>query len=587
MEVNNENIIVGDAQLELFAVGEPEPTHVNWTERMGRAGRFGGRLALGACGAVLGAGVALNLYPHETAIAGVPVEVSVSTFSNTGLSVDTGTLGSVQLPNIDGLPIGVHVAPHNISTTDIANIISDPHAFSVQAKHDFEKQLWPTAIDLGETAAIGGITGAALVEALRVSGLMLSRRYRPGMTKQFEERSFINNATRFTGRATAGTLAFAAAAGMYAVPTYNPNWQGHYRLQGTIADIAQVPSDLNKLAAKDSSAATVAQAYLNLEEQITQPKTKVERLPNAVNILMVSDMHLRDMYPFLGEYIKKYNVQLIINSGDEVEDGTSYDMSPTYIADMKALTAKVPMIWVAGNHDSPTTVAKMRTIPGVIVLGDKSANTDGTYAVHGAMVDAYGLHIAGVPDPRVWGDAGTAVGSGENKVTDSLEVAAMKQATANFNTQNEIDMGITHEPVAVGALQQILRARAMASGHLHAQNSVSSIQQPGYINLNEGSTGLGGIHHYDTSPMEFSILSVAPNCQYTQVVRYQNSDPTTSATGSTVSAVTYYFKPQTVKGSADRTCSTEQGIGPTTSLSGLLPDTQLSPTGTVQAAGGR
>ena len=58
-------------------------------------------------------------------------------------------------------------------------------------------------------------------------------------------------------------------------------------------------------------------------------------------------------------------------------------------------------------------------IPGVTVLGAKSATADG-YTVSASEVEAFGLTIAGVPDPRVYGASG-AYGSNDPPVTDPLE----------------------------------------------------------------------------------------------------------------------------------------------------------------------
>ena len=98
-------------------------------------------------------------------------------------------------------------------------------------------------------------------------------------------------------------------------------------------------------------------------------------------------------------------MKLIVNTGDETEFGTSVELTPTYLDQIADITAKVPMIWLAGNHDSPANIATMHSIPGVIVLGDKARHGT-SYAVTAQSVDAFGLTIAGVPDPRVYGAAG-------------------------------------------------------------------------------------------------------------------------------------------------------------------------------------
>jgi hypothetical protein len=85
----------------------------------------------------------------------------------------------------------------------------------------------------------------------------------------------------------------------------------------------------------------------------------------------------------------------------------------------------------------------------------------------------------------------------------------------------------------------------------------------------EGSTGAGGLDNIvrgaDRPPIEFSIESVAANCEFTRVIRFQIHTPETptvdqaAAYGDDVTASTVYFSPQ--KLAADRLCSTSLGIG--------------------------
>ena len=64
------------------------------------------------------------------------------------------------------------------------------------------------------------------------------------------------------------------------------------------------------------------------------------------------------------------------------------------------------MLWLGGNHDSPQVAGIMSSIPGVTVLGTKAATSDG-YRITAGIVHAFGLTIAGVPDPRSTADPAT------------------------------------------------------------------------------------------------------------------------------------------------------------------------------------
>jgi hypothetical protein len=253
------------------------------------------------------------------------------------------------------------------------------------------------------------------------------------------------------------------------------------------------------------------------------------------------------------------------------------------------------MIWLAGNHDSPDVEALLRAIPGVTVLGGKTRTADG-YAVTADEVDAFGLTIAGVPDPRVYGGPG-AYGSDASDVVDPLERRAVDQAVGTGRPDGSASAGpttaspaatatagpssgsatrgpaydifATHEPVAAQELRKVLpgRIRQTNAGHTHHQNASGSIQDGhGAIDLVEGSTGAGGLDNIvrgtDRPPIEFSIESVSSTCQFTRVVRFQiapSADSSTQAYGDDVTASTIYLRPQDVP--AGRECGSRLGVG--------------------------
>jgi hypothetical protein len=230
----------------------------------------------------------------------------------------------------------------------------------------------------------------------------------------------------------------------------------------------------------------------------------------------------------------------------------------------------------------------------VTVLGSKTADGDG-YQVTAGQVDAYGLTVAGLSDPRVYGASG-AYGSDDTKVTDPLErravdgaisgIAGSAASTSDGTAEGSgssaaaadpaYDIFATHEPVAADRLREQLpeQIRETVAGHVHKQNDPGDLQKSGSgITLVEGSTGAGGLDNIargsQRPPIEFSIESVAPDCQFTRVVRFAiaSSTPTAAsaaeaatpqAFGDDVTASTIYFTPQHIAG--DRTCSADLGI---------------------------
>jgi hypothetical protein len=132
----------------------------------------------------------------------------------------------------------------------------------------------------------------------------------------------------------------------------------------------------------------------------------------------------------------------------------------------------------------------------------------------------------------------------------------------------QFDIFGTHEPVAAKELLKDLpgQIRENVAGHLHAQNAENTVQTGNEINLVEGSTGAGGLDAMNSNPppVEFSIESVAANCQFSKIVRFQltgvvtAADTTSSTYGQHVTASTIYFQPQDVP--AVRLCQTSEGI---------------------------
>jgi hypothetical protein len=137
-----------------------------------------------------------------------------------------------------------------------------------------------------------------------------------------------------------------------------------------------------------------------------------------------------------------------------------------------------------------------------------------------------------------------------------------------------VDVFLAHEPVAADEVREVLPGvvRQTVSGHTHAQNDSDELQDDdGAIDLVEGSTGAGGLDNIvrgeERPPTEFSIESVAADCQFTRIVRFSIRSAGPAATGAAspqafgddVTASTVYFRPQEID--ADRTCGTDLGVG--------------------------
>jgi hypothetical protein len=524
----------------------------------------------------------LQAFPYHATVQGVPFEIQGSLFTRTGLSADT-TLGNWEFPEVSGVPFGVHVSPEDVDVLELTRLANgDLPAFVQRLQVDFTAQLPRIAAWLVGEFLLGLAIGLAVAAAIN-----MSVRYLRGRPRRARE-------LRYRALEGAVAVAVTGVVAVYGALTYNPHWVRESRLTGTLGAAQLFPAQLSAYYTQQSKALDVLGSVVGIQAAL-QAQIENEQTPQtALRIMYVSDMHLAANWPLVGQYATNYGVDLIIDTGDESEFGTREELTASYLDGLRGVTATTPVLWIAGNHDSPATVEIMRAVRGVTVLGTKTATADG-YSVTAGIVQAYGLTIAGLSDPRVYGASG-AYGADDRSVVDPLQQDAVHAAVGADATtadgaatssaapggdgsaaRRPIDIFAVHEPVAAEALREALPGviRQTASGHVHKQNGSDEIQQGGTaIDLVEGSTGAGGLDNIvrgnKRPPIEFSIESVGEDCQFTRVIRFSiaastDTGTTADATGTTpgaygddVTASTVYFRPQDI--AADRSCGTQLGI---------------------------
>lgn len=186
--------------------------------------------------------------------------------------------------------------------------------------------------------------------------------------------------------ALAGTLTVGILlAGSYT--TYNagkfknPEFDGALKVAPWAISLAGEAID--KIETLSSKMEMVAGNVHQLFSQIDKLQPFGEDRKGLVKVLHVSDIHNN---PAALVYIQRiaglFGVDMIIDTGDITDYGT-----PLESLLLERLSGiKAPYLFVPGNHDSPETVKKMSSIPGVTVL-------DGSTAV------VKQLRIMGVADP--------------------------------------------------------------------------------------------------------------------------------------------------------------------------------------------
>jgi predicted MPP superfamily phosphohydrolase len=516
---------------------------------------------VGLC--LLSVNAMLRAFPYRGDVAGVHIRAQGTLFTRPGLSADT-SFGSWEFPDVDGLPIGVHVSPVNV---DVLALHGD-RTWSNMTVHDL-RQAFLAKAPLMTAWLVGEALLGVLLGLVLAMSFSMAWRYLHGHARHEDE-------LRVRVGEFSAALALLSLITLYGVFTFNPDWTKHSRVTGTLGAVQLFPTQLEKFYNRQSKVYDVLGAVVGIQARLQQ-QIDTSRTPDtALDIMFISDVHLAAVYPLIKQYAENFGVDLIVNTGDESEFGTRAELTSTFVRSIEDLTSRIPMLWVAGNHDSPDTVQVMSGIKGVTVLGGKTKSPDGSFAVTASKVDALGLTVAGVADPRVYGASGAA-GADVDSVTDPLEKAAMASAVAGIagepSAARRFDIFATHAPVAVDELARLLpdQIRQLNAGHVHAQNSIDDItHQRGQLRLIEGSTGAGGLDNIDRNaappPIEFSIESVSSTCQFTKVQRFQVADPAAARDPSAalqrgeVTVSTVYFEAQHLPSS--RHCGSDLGVGP-------------------------
>jgi predicted MPP superfamily phosphohydrolase len=499
----------------------------------------------------------LHSFPYHATVEHVPFRVQGTILHHPGLSAET-TFGNWEFPAVDGLPFGVHLTPENVDLLQLARAANPDATSYARALQDGIADQRPRILIWLLVETILGL-GLGLAAAAAIN---MALRYLRGLPRRVDELAH-------RGRQLAVATAVIGLVALFGVITYNPHWVRQSRLTGTLAAAQLFPDQLSSYYQQRSKAFDVLGSVVGIQAALQAQIDSGQTPDTAYRVMFISDLHLAAVYPLVAQYAKNYDVKLIVNTGDESEFGTAAELTPDYVAAIANLTKTIPMLWLAGNHDSPEVERLMSKIRGVTVLGDKTATASG-YSVSAGSVDAFGLTIAGLPDPRVYGGP-DAYGSNDDATTSALERSAVDAAVDDSTGDAQrYDIFATHEPVAAAELRKQLPAaiRQTNSGHLHAQNKSTDIQHGSSIDLVEGSTGAGGLDNLvrgqSAPPIEFSIESVAPNCEFTRVLRFQitspepSSESTPQAYGDDVTVSTVYFRPQNV--AANRVCDTALGI---------------------------
>ncbi|WP_350345029.1 metallophosphoesterase [Proteinivorax tanatarense] len=186
-----------------------------------------------------------------------------------------------------------------------------------------------------------------------------------------------------------------------------------------------------------------------------------------MKILHVSDIHNHPVaYDFIGQVIRSFNVDIVIDTGDITDYGTALEAELITKLD----NIDVPYVISPGNHDSPAVIERLEEMDNVTVLVDD-------------VVEVNGLVIAGIADPS---SQSTAMAVEPDEVY--LKQVEQLQQTIEESGKEPFIIN-THHPIISEELQG--QYPLLFQGHTHRLEINASNEES--IIINPGSTGASGI----------------------------------------------------------------------------------------------
>ncbi|MDO8735498.1 MAG: metallophosphoesterase [Thermoleophilia bacterium] len=205
---------------------------------------------------------------------------------------------------------------------------------------------------------------------------------------------------------------------------------------------------------------------------------------DTIRVLHVSDMHSSAAAAGLVRTAAElYDIDFVVDTGDLTDLGTSLEMRypSTY------LPMKVPYLWIAGNHDTPTITDTMETTPGVTVLSDD-------------FVEQGGVLVGGFADPASL-SASPAPSSDGRLAQEAARIAGI----VDIHSPKPFMVAV-HDPKQAARLDG--KVPVVLNGHTHRE---SVVVENGTVFLDAGSTGGGGFrsfNHNGESPSSLQVLYI-------------------------------------------------------------------------------
>jgi predicted phosphodiesterase len=412
--------------------------------------------------AVVGCGIGVAVAGGTDARIGpVDTHLQVGPALSGGARVRIPPLGTISFATHRG-PLHLNASVEQVRPEVARSLARDPDGVATLGTR-VGTDLHAALVRLAVRTAVAGVAGALLL------GLLAFRSWRRGLLC----------ALLCTGGLT--------LAGGVAAATWSKASVREPRYTGLLVSAPTALGDAETIVANFAQyRRALGQLVGNVVELYDVTSTLPTYRPDGstIAVLHVSDLHLNPAgIDLVTSLVEPFRVRAVVDSGDLTDHGTAAESA--FVSELRRI--QVPYVFIRGNHDSVTTEAQVRAVPGATVLD-------------GDVADVAGLRIAGIGDPRFTPDKTTRSGD-----TDDLVVSSGEQLAGLLDREQQpVDIALVHDPVAAAPLMG--KARLLLAGHRHHREQK---QDDGTLLLVEGSTGgagLRGLEGEKPTPLECSIL---------------------------------------------------------------------------------
>ncbi|MBO8137202.1 MAG: metallophosphoesterase family protein [Desulfotomaculum sp.] len=282
--------------------------------------------------------------------------------------------------------------------------------------------------------------------------------------------------------AVVGLLLGATYKDFHASRFNNPEYEGVLKAAPWMICIAE--KTLAKIDTLSHKLQLAAQNFNELYNQI-ENLSPIEETEGIIKVLHVSDIHNNPAaIQLIGRMAELFEVDFIIDTGDISDFGTPLE---GLLLD-RIENLNVPYVYIAGNHDSPDIINKMKELSNVIV------------AEH--FVELNGLTIMGFHDPASQTqDIEPPPPHVVRQYLDYIEDAIRSKVN---DSRNKIDIIAVHSPYIAKPLAE--KAPIFVFGHNH-QYKVSKIKNSILVNAGtSGASGLGTLQEKQRRPYSVMLL---------------------------------------------------------------------------------